>query len=83
MAANRYSYRGALRHVALARLEPRHCGRPQPVDEPVEKRSDVARLIAGGVAGNTDLLGGQRLDRKDGEDHVLDAKTGIDRRTAP
>jgi hypothetical protein len=69
--------------VACARIEPQHCSEPQPVAEPVEKRSDTACLIAdgvgaGGVAGEADLLGRLGLDRKGGEDHVFDAETGID-----
>ena len=64
--------------MALARFEPRQCGETQPVAEPVEERSDAARLVAGGVAGEADLLGRQGLDRKGGEDHVFDAEAGID-----
>jgi hypothetical protein len=30
------------------------------------------------AGGKLHLLGGQRLDRKGGEDHVFDAETGID-----
>src|SRR6202011_4108270 len=77
-AADWYSDRGALRDMALARLEPRQRVEPQPVAEAVEKRCHAARLAAGGVAGEADLLGRQRLDRKGGEDHVLDAEAGID-----
>src|SRR6516225_2559459 len=76
-ATDRHPDRGALRDVALARFEPRQRGEPQPIAEPVEKRSDAARLIAGGVAGEADLLGGQGLDRKGGEDHVFDTETRI------
>ena len=46
--------------------------------EPIEKWGDAIRLIAGQVAGETDLLGRQGLYRKDGEDHVLNAEPGID-----
>src|SRR6516165_2340628 len=76
-ATDRHPDRGALRDVALARFEPRQRGEPQSVAEPIEKRSDAARLIAGGVAGEADLLGGQGLDRKGGEDHVFDTETRI------
>ena len=36
------------------------------------------RLVAGSVAGKSDLLGRQGLDREGGEDHVFDAEAGID-----
>src|SRR6516162_3614222 len=36
-----HPHRGAFRDVALARIKPRYCGEPQPVAEPVEKRSDT------------------------------------------
>ena len=64
--------------MAFARLESRYSSEPQPVAEPVEERSDAARLIAGGVAGKADLFGRQGLDRKGGEDHVLNTEAGID-----
>src|SRR5213596_3215430 len=74
--------------MALARFEPRQCGVPQFVAEPVEKRSaapshSLSRkrerewMVAGCVADEADLLGGQRLDRQSGEDHIFDAEARI------
>ena len=35
--------------AGIARFEPRHCGEPQLVAEPVEERGDATRLAAGWV----------------------------------
>jgi hypothetical protein len=64
--------------MAFTRLEPGQRVEPQPVAEPVEERGDAARLVAGSVAGKSDLFGWQRLDRVGGEDHVFDTEAGID-----
>src|ERR1700736_1355821 len=64
--------------MALTGFEPRYCGETQPVAEPVEERGDAARLVAGSVAGKSDLFGRQRLARVGGEDHVFDTEAGID-----
>ena len=77
-ASCRNAHRGPLRDVAFARLEPRQRVEPQLVAEPVEERGDAARLAAGWVAEEADLLGRQGLDRKGGKNHVFDAETGID-----
>src|SRR5437868_2933877 len=75
--------------MALAGFQARQGIEPEPVAEPVEERGDApspspprkrggVRVGAGSVAGKSDLLGRQRLDREGGEDHILDAKAGID-----
>src|SRR5438552_3670781 len=66
--------------MAIMGFEPRQRSEPQPVAEPVEERRDAPSCARPDRrTGKRDLLGGQRLDRKGGEDHVFDTEAGIDR----
>ena len=69
---------GLLGQMRLDELAPRHRAGPEPGGEPVEKLGERASALGFVRALELGLRGRERLGRKAGEAHEIDAVTGVD-----